>query len=82
MAARAATFLNDRNFDKVEALEKVAAEAGVTVLHLAMGGLAAQPAVASVIAGATSPEQIKANVEAGSWVPPADVLAAIDEATK
>jgi aryl-alcohol dehydrogenase-like predicted oxidoreductase len=47
-----------------------------------MGGLAAQPAVASVIAGATSPEQIKANVEAGSWVPPADVLAAIDEATK
>ena len=82
MAARAATFLNDRNFDKVEALEKVAAEAGVTLLHLAMGGLAAQPAVASVIAGATSPEQIKANVEAGSWVPPADVLAAIDEATK
>ena len=66
MAARAATFLNDRNFDKVEALEKVAAEAGVTLLHLAMGGLAAQPAVASVIAGATSPEQIKANVEAGS----------------
>ena len=83
MAARAATFLNDRNFDKVEALEKVAAEAGVTLLHLAMGGLAAQPAVSRrVIAGATSPEQIKANVEAGSWVPPADVLAAIDEATK
>ena len=82
MAAGASRFLNDRNFDKVEALEKVAAEAGVSLLHLAMGGLAAQPAVASVIAGATSPEQIKANVAAGTWTPPADVLAAIDEATK
>ena len=82
MAAGAGRFLNDRNFDKVEALEKVAAEAGVSLLHLAMGGLAAQPAVASVIAGATSPEQIKANVAAGTWTPTADVLAAIDEATK
>ena len=82
MAAGASRFLNDRNFDKVEALEKVAAEAGVSLLHLAMGGLAAQPAVASVIAGATSPEQIKANVAAGTWTPTADVLAAIDEATK
>jgi aryl-alcohol dehydrogenase-like predicted oxidoreductase len=82
MAAGASRFLNDRNFDKVEALEKVAAEAGVSLLHLAMGGLAAQPTVASVIAGATSPEQIKANVAAGTWTPPPDVLAAIDEATK
>ncbi len=73
--------MNDRNFDRVEALEKVAAEAGVSLLHLAIGGLAAQPAVASVIAGATSPAQIKANVEAGTWVPPPDVLAAIDEAS-
>ncbi len=82
MAARASTFLTDRNFDKVEALEKVAAEAGVTLLHLAMGGLAAQPTVASVIAGATTPDQIAANVEAGTWVPSADVLAAVDDATK
>ena len=78
----ASRFLNDRNFDKVEALEKVAAEAGVSLLHIAFGGLAAQPTVASVIAGATSPEQIEANVEAGTWTPSPDVLAAIDEATK
>jgi aryl-alcohol dehydrogenase-like predicted oxidoreductase len=75
-------FLTDRNFDKAEALEKVAAEVGVSLLHLAMGGLAAQPTVASVIAGATSPEQIEANVEAGTWTPSPEVLAAIDEATK
>jgi aryl-alcohol dehydrogenase-like predicted oxidoreductase len=82
MAARAGMFLNDRNFDIVDALEKIAGDAGVSLLHLAMGGLAAQPTVASVIAGATTPEQVRANVEAGSWQPPADVVAAIDAATK
>jgi aryl-alcohol dehydrogenase-like predicted oxidoreductase len=82
MAARADMFLNDRNFDIVDALEKIAVDAGVSLLHLAMGGLAAQPMVASVIAGATTPEQVRANVDAGSWQPPADVLAAIDAVTK
>jgi aryl-alcohol dehydrogenase-like predicted oxidoreductase len=75
-------FLNDRNFDIVDELEKIAIDAGVSLLHLAMGGLAAQPMVASVIAGATTPDQVRANVEAGSWEPPADVLAAIDAVTK
>jgi aryl-alcohol dehydrogenase-like predicted oxidoreductase len=70
--------LTDSNFDKVEALEKVAAERGVTILHLAIGGLAAQAPVSSVIAGATSPEQIKANVEAGAWVPTQEDMAAIN----
>lgn len=70
--------LTDDNFERVEALEKVAAERGVSLLHVAIGGLAAQPAVCSVIAGATSPEQVKANVEAGTWVPSDDDLAAID----
>ncbi len=82
MAARAGMFLNDRNFDIVDELEKIAVDAGVSLLHLAMGGLAAQPMVASVIAGATTPEQVRANVDAGSWQPPADVLAAIDAVTK
>jgi len=82
MAARAGMFLNDRNFDIVEELEKIAIDAGVSLLHLAMGGLAAQPMVASVIAGATTPEQVRANVEAGSWQPPPDVVAAIDAVTK
>jgi aryl-alcohol dehydrogenase-like predicted oxidoreductase len=80
MGRMASRFLSDANFDIVEALEKVAAEAGVTLLHIAIGGLAAQPAVASVIAGATKPEQVLANVEAGMWVPSPDVLAAINAA--
>jgi aryl-alcohol dehydrogenase-like predicted oxidoreductase len=73
-------FLSDRNFDMVEALEKVGADAGLSLLHVAIGGLAAQPTVASVIAGATKPEQVRANVEAGTWAPEPDVLEAINAA--
>ena len=42
-----------------------------------IGALAAMPAVSSVIAGATRPEQVLANVKAGEWVPSADDLAAL-----
>jgi aryl-alcohol dehydrogenase-like predicted oxidoreductase len=80
LGAMAGRFLSDRNYDVVEALEKVAQEAGVSLLHIAIGGLAAQPAVASVIAGATTGEQIRANAAAGSWSPSAETLAAINEA--
>jgi aryl-alcohol dehydrogenase-like predicted oxidoreductase len=66
-------------FDTVEALEKYAAERGRTLLDVAIGGLAARPAVASVIAGATRPEQIVANVAAGAWQPTEHDLAALDE---
>lgn len=61
--------LNDRNFDLVEGLSAFAAERGVTLLDVAMGGLAAQSTVASVIAGATTPEQVRANARAGLWTP-------------
>ena len=44
---------------------------------MAIGGLAAQRAVASVIAGATTPEQVRANAAAGLWEPSADDLAAL-----
>jgi aryl-alcohol dehydrogenase-like predicted oxidoreductase len=71
--------LTDAAFDRVEALEKYAAERGVTLLEVAVGGLAAQPAVASVIAGATRPEQVRANAAAGAWEPSATDLAALDE---
>jgi aryl-alcohol dehydrogenase-like predicted oxidoreductase len=67
-------YLTDRRFDKVEALESYAAERGISLLDVAIGGLAAKPAVASVIAGATKPEQVVANVAAGSWVPSEDDL--------
>jgi aryl-alcohol dehydrogenase-like predicted oxidoreductase len=54
-------------FDRLEALEAFASERGHTLLELAFAGLAAQPGVASVIAGAMSPEQVAANAAAGAW---------------
>jgi aryl-alcohol dehydrogenase-like predicted oxidoreductase len=53
----------------------------LTLLDVAIGGLAAQPTVASVIAGATNPEQVRANALAGRWKPTADELAALNELT-
>jgi aryl-alcohol dehydrogenase-like predicted oxidoreductase len=70
------------DWDRIEALEKYAAERGVSLLGVALGGLAAQPAVASVIAGATRPEQVAANVEAGLWEPSAEDLRALDEVNR
>ena len=69
--------LSDDRFDGVEALERYAAERGVTLLDVAIGGLAAMPAVASVIAGATKPEQVRANAAAGEWTPSDDDVAAL-----
>ncbi len=65
-------------WDTVEALTKYAEQRGLTLLDVAIGGLAAKPAVASVIAGATTPEQVAANVRAGAWVPDADDLDELD----
>jgi aryl-alcohol dehydrogenase-like predicted oxidoreductase len=73
--------LAEADFDKIEALETFAAERGLTMIDVAIGGLAAQPAVASVIAGATTPEQIEQNVAAGAWEPTAADLAVLDELT-
>jgi aryl-alcohol dehydrogenase-like predicted oxidoreductase len=70
--------LTDAVFDKIEALESYAAARGRSLLDVAIGGLAARPAVASVIAGATKPEQVQANAAAGGWEPSADDLAALD----
>ncbi|MFZ5872751.1 MAG: aldo/keto reductase [Actinomycetota bacterium] len=67
------------DFDRIEAIDGYARERGLTMLDVAIGGLAAQPAVASVIAGATSVEQVHANAAAGSWRPTAEDLAALDE---
>jgi aryl-alcohol dehydrogenase-like predicted oxidoreductase len=56
-----------RTFDRLDALQQFASERGRTLLELAISGLAAQPAVSSVIAGATRPEQVRSNVAAGDW---------------
>jgi aryl-alcohol dehydrogenase-like predicted oxidoreductase len=62
------------DWDAIEALTAYAAERGRSLLDVAIGGLAAQPCVSSVIAGATTPDQVRANVVAGSWEPsPADL---------
>jgi aryl-alcohol dehydrogenase-like predicted oxidoreductase len=58
---------SDEQFDVVESLEAFAEARGTGILDVAIAGLAAQPAVASVIAGATKPEQIAANVAALQW---------------
>jgi aryl-alcohol dehydrogenase-like predicted oxidoreductase len=71
--------LSDDRFDVVEKLEAYAAEHGVTLLDVAIGYLAAQPAVASVIAGATTPEQVRANAGALRWQPSSEDLSALRE---
>jgi aryl-alcohol dehydrogenase-like predicted oxidoreductase len=68
----------DETFNRLEALEAFAEERKVTLLHLAVGGLLARPVISSVIAGATKPEQVRANAAAAEWEPPADVAAALD----
>ena len=77
-AADAGEFLNDANFAVLARLRRFADERGLSVLDVAIGALAAQPTVASVIAGATSPEQVAANVAAGCYQPTPDDLAIID----
>ena len=69
---------SDEQFDIVEALEAFAEARGAGILDVAIAGLAAQPAVASVIAGATRPEQIAANVKAIEWQPSEADLAELD----
>jgi aryl-alcohol dehydrogenase-like predicted oxidoreductase len=68
--------ISPEQYDRIEALEVFARERGVTLLEVAIGGLAAQPPVVSVIAGATSPEQVRANA-AATWEPTPDDLTAL-----
>jgi aryl-alcohol dehydrogenase-like predicted oxidoreductase len=79
-AERAASFASDRNHRLVAALDDVATSRGHTLLELAFAWLTARPAIASVIAGATSPAQIAANVAAVDWTLSAEDLAAVDAA--
>ena len=71
-------YITADKLDRVETLIAWAAERGRTVLEAAIGALAAQDGCASVIAGATTPEQVKANAAASDWVPAADDLADLD----
>ena len=62
--------MTEEKLAKVEALIAWAQEHGVTVLEVAIGALAAQPGCSSVIAGAMTAEQVKANAAASEWIPP------------
>jgi len=73
--------VNEAPWDVIEAIEKYARERSVNILDVAIGGLAAQPTVASVIAGATTAEQVRANATAGAWIPTATDLAELDAIT-
>jgi len=74
----AASALTDENFRTVEGLRAIAARSGHSMLQLAFSWLLRHDAVATVIAGATKPEQVRANAQAFSWQISKDDLAAID----
>ena len=74
-------FLSERNWRIVDELEAFALRHGRTMLELAFAWLLRDPVVASVIAGATSPEQIEQNVRAAYWTPSAEELAELDRIT-
>jgi aryl-alcohol dehydrogenase-like predicted oxidoreductase len=77
----AAAGLTDRNFATVDALRGIAQRHGRTLLDLAVSWLLRQAAVASVIAGATSPDQVRANANAAGWTISREDLAQIDRET-
>ena len=71
-------YSTDTNWSLVEQLQAFCAKRGHTLLELAFSWLLARPPVASVIAGATKPEQIEANVKAAGWALTPEDLAEID----
>ncbi len=73
-----ASRLAEADWERIEALERFARQRDLSPVTVAVGGLAAQPGVASVICGATRPAQVAENVEAGAWEPTLDDLAALD----
>lgn len=70
-------YITEEKLAKVEGLAEWAQQHGRSLLDVAIGGLAALPGCSSVIAGATSAEQVRANAAAGEWVPAEDDLADI-----
>jgi len=69
----------DEQFDVVEALERYASERGHPIADVAIGALLARRPVTSVIAGATTPEQVRANAAAAGWMPDDDDIAELEE---
>ena len=74
-------WLENADWDLIEALTLFGAERGHSLLDVAIAGLAARPAVTSVIAGATTPEQVAANVTAAGWALSREDMDEIDRIT-
>lgn len=72
-------YMTDRNYDKVEAMESWAQERGHTMGELAHAWLLGHPEVSSVISGATSLDQIKANAASASWKLAQDEMAEVNK---
>src|SRR4051812_6421485 len=75
-------WFENADWDRVEALEKYAEVRDLSILDVAISGLAAQPTVACVISGATSGDQVRANARAVRWKPTAQDLEELDAITK
>lgn len=75
-------FLNERNLQVVDALDVFCKARGHTLLELAVSWLLSKSVVASVVCGATKPEQVEQNVQAAGWALSAEDLAEIDKLTK
>lgn len=71
-------YLSDQNFDVVEALADFASHRELSLVEVALGWLLAQPEVPSVTAGATRPEQVRANARAADWSPTNEELEILD----
>ena len=70
--------LQDADYDQLREFGTFATDRGLSEVQVAFSWLASRPSVASVIAGATKPEQIRENAEAASWVPSDEDLAELD----
>ncbi len=79
---RRAGWLDRADWDRIEAVERYAADRGLSTLEVAVAGLAAQPAVSSVISGVSRADQVRTNAAALRWQPTAEDLAELDEATR
>jgi aryl-alcohol dehydrogenase-like predicted oxidoreductase len=79
---QAERWINDANWDTVDRLNAFCAARGHSLLELAMSWLAARPTVASIIAGATTPEQIEQNARAVNWRLTHEELAEVNRTTR
>ena len=77
-AGRSGRVRDRREAGQGRGADRWAQEHGVTILDVAISALAAQPGCSSVIAGAMTPEQVKANAAASDWIPTPDELAELD----